>query len=446
MHTRSRILLALFLAVGIAPARAENLADVYRKAAAYDATFAAAQASYRANLEKIPQARAALLPQVSASGSVSRVHQTNTMATPQTVTYNSPAWGVTAVQALFNKQSLIQLDEAHLQARAAADQLDAAGQNLVLRVAQTYFSVLKAQDDVASLQAQKAAISRQLAYAKRAFEVGTATITDTNEAQARFDLANAQEIAAQNQLEIARRTLDTLTGQPNGTLSPLAPRAIFAMPSPGPLDVWVEDARTKNANVRVQQTLRAIADKEVQRHRAGHYPTLALTAGYQDQNNQHFGPYAFNNQAASVGLQLNIPIYQGGLITAQTREAAANQQRAQQNLEDAVRSALLAVRQAYLNVTNGAAQVKALEQALHSSEVSLDSTITGLKVGVRTGLDVLNAQQQVYSAWQQLSAAKYAYLLATLQLKNAAGTLAPQDLALLDRYLKAGPPQPPRVQ
>ncbi len=446
MHTRSHILLALSLALCALPASAENLADVYRKAAAYDATFAAAQASYRANLEKIPQARAALLPQVSATGSISRVHQTNTMATPQTVTYNSPSWGVTAVQALFNKQSLIQLDEAHLQARTAAEQLDAAGQNLVLRVAQAYFSVLKAQDDLASLQAQKAAISRQLAYAKRAFEVGTATITDTNEAQARFDLATAQEIAARNQLEIARRTLDTLTGQPNGALSPLAPRAIFAMPSPGPLDGWVEDARTKNANVRVQQTLRALADKEVQRNRAGHYPTLALTAGYQDQNNQHFGPFSFNNQAASVGLQLNIPIYQGGLITAQTREAAANQQRAQQNLDDAVRSALLAVRQAYLNVTNGAAQVKALEQALHSSEVSLDSTITGLKVGVRTSLDVLNAQQQVYSAWQQLSAAKYAYLLATLQLKDAAGTLAPEDLTQLDRYLKAGPPTPPRVQ
>ena len=351
-----------------------------------------------------------------------------------------------AVQALFNKQSLIQLDEAHLQARSAADQLDAAGQNLVLRVAQAYFNVLKAQDDLASLLAQKAAISKQLAYAKRAFEVGTATITDTNEAQARFDLATAQEIAAQNQLEIARRALDTLTGQPNGALSPLAPKAIFAMPSPGPVDGWVEDARTKNAKVRLQQTLRAIADKEVQRNRAGHYPTLALTAGYQDQNNQHFGPFSYNNQAASVGLQLNIPIYQGGLITAQTREAAANQQRAQQNLDDAVRNALLAVRQAYLNVTNGAAQVKALEQALHSSEVSLDSTITGLKVGVRTNLDVLNAQQQVYGAWQQLSAAKYAYLLATLQLKDAAGTLAPQDLMQLDRYLKAGPPEPPRVQ
>ncbi len=446
MHIRSRIFLALSLAVGITPVRAENLADVYGKAAAYDATFAAAQASYRASLEKIPQARAALLPQVSATGSISRVHQTNTMATPQTVTYNSPTWGVTAVQTLFNKQSLIQLDEAHLQARSAGEQLDAAGQNLVLRVAQTYFNVLKAQDDVASLQAQKAAISKQLAYAKRAFEVGTATITDTNEAQARFDLATAQEIAAQNQLEIARRTLDTLTGQPNGALSPLAPKAIFAMPSPGPLDGWVEDARTKNTNVRLQQTLRTIADKEVQRNRAGHYPTVALTAGYQDQNNQHFGPFSFNNQAASVGLQLNIPIYQGGLITAQTREAAANQQRAQQNLDDAVRNALLAVRQAYLNVTNGAAQVKALEQALHSSEVSLDSTITGLKVGVRTSLDVLNAQQQVYSAWQQLSAAKYAYLLATLQLKDAAGTLAPQDLVQLDRYLKAGPPTPPRVQ
>lgn len=445
MQTRSGLLLAVLINAGIVSAHAENLADVYRKAAAYDAPFAAAQASYRASLEKIPQARAALLPQVSASGNLSRINQQNTMA-PQTVTYNSPTWGVNAVQTLFNKQSLIQLDEAHLQARAAADQLAAAGQNLVLRVAQAYFNVLRAQDDVASLQAQKAAISKQLAYAKRAFEVGTATITDTNEAQARFDLATAQEIAAENQLEIARRTLDTLTGQANGALSPLAPKAIFAMPSPGPLDSWVNEARTKNANVRLQESLRAIADKEVQRNRAGHYPTLALTAGYQDQNNQHFGAFAYNNQAASIGLQLNIPIYQGGLITAQTREAAANQDKAQQNLDDAVRTALLAARQAYLNVTNGAAQVKALEQALHSSEVSLNSTITGLKVGVRTSLDVLNAQQQVYTAWQQLSAAKYTYLLSTLQLKDAAGTLSPHDLTDLDRYLKAGQPAPPQVQ
>ncbi len=445
MQTRSSVLLAVLIGAGVVSARAENLADVYRKAAAYDAPFAAAQAGYRASLQKIPAARAALLPQVNASGNLNRIRQDNTMAS-QTVTYNSPTWGINAVQALFNKQSLIQLDEAHLQARAAADQLDAAGQNLVLRVAQAYFNVLRAQDDLAAIQAQKAAIGKQLAYAKRAFEVGTATITDTNEAQARFDLAAAQEIAARNQLEISRRALDTLTGQANGPLDPLAPKAIFAMPSPGPLDTWVGAARTKNANVRLQQSLHAIADKEVQRNRAGHYPTLALTAGYQVQNDQHFGAFAYNNQAASVGLQLNIPIYQGGLITAQTREAAANQERAQQNLDDAVRSALLAAHQAYLNVTNGAAQVKALEQALHSSEVSLDSTITGLKVGVRTSLDVLNAQQQVYTAWQQLSAAKYAYLLANLQLKDAAGTLAPHDLADLDRYLKAGPPTPPRVQ
>jgi len=295
--------------------------------------------------------------------------------------------------------------------------------------------VLQSQDNIAFINSQKSAITEQLAFAKRNFEVGTATITDTHEAQARYDLAVAQEIAEQNNLNIRLRALEKLIGKPPGTLDTLADPALLKG-GPGSIDEWAARAVEGNLQAEIQRIARTIADQEVERNRAGHHPTLDAVAGYTINNGQNFGATQVDTRVASVGLELNVPIYQGGLISSRVREAVANQEKARQDVEVATREAGLQARQAWLNVNSGVARVRALEQALVSTQAQLDSTKLGLEVGVRTNLDVLNAEQQVLSAQRDLAGARYASLLAGLSLKAAIGALSPEDLAEIDQVLR----------
>lgn len=422
------------------PALAENLTEVYRSALAYDAPYAAAQASYNAAKEKLPQARAGLLPSASLNANA-RYNDVET-SLPSNADFNSHGWGVSATQPIYRGQNLVAHDQAKISVQLAENQFKAAGQDLILRAARAYFDVLLAQDTLEFIRAQKAAITEQLAAAKRNFEVGTATITDTHEAQARFDLATAQEIAALNDLEVKRRALHTLTGKPIEKLAPLANKPMLATPVPQNMDEWVSRSQNGNLQVLIRQLARQIADKEIERTRAGHHPTLDLTASYNDSYNQNFGANRIDSKAVVLGLEFALPIYQGGLTSAQVREAVANREKARQELEDALRNAALQTRQAYLNVTSTEAQVKALEAALASSEKSLESTLLGLQVGVRTNVDVLNAQQQVFSAKKDLAAARYNFLLSVLNLKAAAGTVSVSDLEEIDKLL-ANPPAAP---
>jgi outer membrane protein len=204
----------------------------------------------------------------------------------------------------------------------------------------------------------------------------------------------------------------------------------------GDIDDWAERAASGNLQAGIQRIAKTIADQEVERNRAGHYPTLDAVAGYSVNNNQNFGALQADMRTASIGLQLNLPIYQGGLTSSRVREAVANQEKARQDLEAAARDAGLSARQAYLNLESGVARVRALEQALVSSRAQLDSTKLGLSVGVRTNLDVLNAEQQVLSARRDLAGARYAWLLAGLSLKAAVGTLDLGDLVEIDHHLK----------
>ena len=380
------------------------------------------------------QGRAGLLPNVNAGGNVTRndLHSSLPGGDSQ---YTSNGYSLTAAQPLFRMQNWLQYAQSKQQVKIAEMQLKAAEQDLILRVAQAYFDVLQSQDNIAFMEAQKAAITEQLAAAKRNFEVGTATITDTHEAQARYDLAVAQEIAEQNSLDIRLRALEKLIGKPPGALDALAEPAQFKAES-GTIDEWAARATQGNLQAEIQRIAKTIADQEVERNRAGHYPTLDAVAGYNVNNNQNFGNMQIDSRVASVGLQLNVPIYQGGLTSSRVREAVANQEKARQDLEAATRDAGLQARQAWLNVNSGAARVRALEQALVSTQAQLDSTKLGLQVGVRTSLDVLNAEQQVFSARRDLAGARYAYLLSGLSLKAAVGSLSPADLAEIDQYLR----------
>ncbi len=427
--------LFLALTLALAPAaQAANLSDVFRDAQAYDAQYASARAAYQAGQEKSAQGRAGLLPNVNLGGNV-RYNDTNSSLPGGDANYTSNGLSLSAAQPLFRKQNLVQYEQSKGQVKIAEMQFKVAEQDLILRVAQAYFDVLQSQDNIAFINAQKAAITEQLAAAKRNFEVGTATITDTHEAQARYDLAVAQEIAEQNSLNIRLRALEKLIGKPPGTLDTLVDNKMLQAEA-SDIDEWAARATTGNLQAEIQRIAKTIADQEVERNRAGHYPTLDAVAGYNVNNNQNFGTTQVDTRTASIGLELNLPIYQGGLTSSRVREAVANQERARQDLEAATREASLQARQAWLNVSSGVARVQALEQALVSSKAQLDSTKLGLQVGVRTNLDVLNAEQQVLSARRDLAGARYAYLLAGLSLKSAVGSLSPDDLAAIDQHLK----------
>jgi outer membrane protein len=306
-----------------------------------------------------------------------------------------------------------------------------------LRVSQAYFDALLAQDNVDLAAAQKRAVSEQLAQAKRNFEVGTSTITDSNEAQAKFDQIVAQEIAAANDLEIKYRALQAIIGNVPKALSPLGPRLELRAAEPANMDDWVQRAEKANPPVRIQEATLEIARLEVDRNRAAHYPTLDLVASYNDARANASSLYSFGSvsKQGQIGLQLAIPLYAGGSLSSKVREAAANQDKARQDLEGARRAATLQARQGFLGVVNGIAQVNALKQALVSAETALSSSKVGMEVGVRTNVDVLNSQQQVYQVKRDLAQATYTHLMSLLKLKASVGELREGDLESFNRYL-----------
>ncbi len=438
-------ILALALGLCAAPAvLAEDLLQIYREAVTQDAALAAARATWRATQEKAVQGRAGLLPNVSLSANVTQTNlDSRIKSEPPLDTerdYHSHGFTLSASQPLYRMQNFIAYDQAKQQVGQADFVLGAAEQDLALRVAQAYFDALLAADGVSLAAAQKAAVSQQLAQAKRNFEVGTATITDTNEAQAKYDQIVAQEIAAQNDREIKYRALQSIIGRIPKSLSVLGPALELRGPDPASMDSWVERAEKAGWAVRIAEATLEIARLEVDRNRAGHQPTLDLVASYNDTRSSasSLSSFGSNSKTGQIGLQVAIPLYAGGALSSKVREAAANQEKSRQDVEGARRAASLSARQAYLGVTNGIAQVKALQQALVSADTALASSRVGMEVGVRTNVDVLNAQQQVYQVRRDLAAATYTYLMSLLKLKAAVGELREVDLEAFNRYLVAG--------
>lgn len=446
MNTTKSALIALAMLGINLPAGATDLVDTYHAAQGQDSVFAAARGAQRAGQEKLTQGRATLLPSVNLTANTAYNDSINNTPLPPLLNslslghqrYNSSGYGVTLVQPLFRQNNWQTYTESELQVAQSEAQFKSAEQDLILRVAQAYFDVLSAQDAVNLTAAQKTAISEQLAQAKRNFEVGSATITDTLEAQARYDLVDAQAISAQSNLAIKERALQQLTNAMPKDLQALGPSFKLEMPQPADVEKWVEQAQQGNLQLAVAQANAELADKEVVRNRGGHYPTLDLVAAY-NQNNAgvNGGPYGtgLDTTAASVGLQLNVPLFQGGSTNSKWREAEANRDRANADLESAHRNVDLQTRQAYTGVVDGMSQVMALEQALISSEKLLEASKLGQEVGVRTNLDVLNAQQQLFSTRRDLYLAKYNYLISRLKLRAAVGNLAEDELALVNQAL-----------
>jgi len=435
---------ALALALSASPcALSADLLEVYRAAQSSDATYASARAAWAAGQEKLPQGLSGLLPSASLSGSTQQNDRDLRFRTPGLVggesQFNTNALNVTITQPVYRRQNMVAFEQSKTQVAQSDAVFATSAQDLIVRVAQAYFDVLLAQDSVAFAQAQLSAIGQQLEQAKRNFEVGTATITDTHEARARYDITLSAEIAARNDLEIKKRALEVIIGRQAPGLIPLGDRFSPRLPDPNNMQNWAELALRSNLQVRAAEASLTFASQEVGRNRGGHHPTADVFATYSNTGSAASTPGAVGGgtdiTTRIIGLQFAIPLYQGGAVSSRVREAVANEDRARQDLESARRQAELSVRQAFLGVTGGLSQVKALEAALVSSRSSLDSTRLGQEVGVRTQVDVLNAQQQLFQTRRDLAQAKYNYILALLRLKSAAGQLTEQDVALVNAWL-----------
>ncbi|MCE7916653.1 MAG: channel protein TolC [Nitrosomonas sp. PRO5] len=418
--------------------QAADLIQIYREALEEDAQYGSARAAYIAAQERLPQGRAGLLPDLRVTGTAQNQYiDTNGAPTRE---IKNRGFTVALTQPIIRFENFIIYQQSKNEVAQADAQFVIAAQDLILRVAQAYFDVLKAKVDLEVVESQKKAIHEQLEQARRNFEVGVSTIVDTHEAEARYDLTLSQEIAARNKLEISQRALQVLINRLPSDLQDASLDRIIADPLTLPhdgMDEWVQLAEERNFQLKVQRIAYEISEQTIDRARAGHYPTLDLVAQYNDQSGVGgtFTGRGIDLVSKSVGLQLTVPIFQGLSVQSRVRESLANRDKARKDLENVQRSIALQVRQNYLNVTNGIAQIKALKQALTSSRSQLDSTMLGQEVGVRMEIDVLNAQQQYFSARRDLAQAYYDYLMARLRLKAEVGDLDEDDLLEINALL-----------
>jgi outer membrane protein len=415
-----------------------NLLKTLELAVNKDPTFQAAQANYLAAREAKPQARSFLLPQINAGASYERAGQTTKRSTFVSGSLSSDIettqYGLNLNQVIFNRDLFLGLDQADASVAQAEAGLEAARQDLILRVAQAYFDVLGAEDTLRFTTAEKKAVGRQLEQAQKRFEVGLIAITDVKEAQANYDTAIADEIVAKNNIDIARNALAIIIGQFFGNLSKLSDRMLLITPEPEDPDQWMQRALEQNLQVVATRFAMETTGLEVKRQRAGHYPTVDMTAS-ANQSNSTGGIFGADTGELNIGIEINMPIYTGGLVNSRTREAHFNHLEAQELLTQQRRDAAKLARDSYLNVIAGISRVKALSRAVESNQASADATRAGFEVGTRTSVDVLIALRALFNAERNYALSRYEYLLETLSLQQAAGILSVDDLENINKWL-----------
>jgi len=437
---------------GAPSAQRVDLITLYRAALAHDSRFAAARFQQQATAERLPQARATVLPSVAVNANVAQqmaevtgetahlgpggvvIGTTTASGSNSFVNYGA---GLSLVLPLYRPQNWQAIEQARLALVQSESALSLERQDLILRLATAYFNVVAARDQITALETQTEATLQQLALARREFEVGTRTIIDVNEAQARHDQIAAQMQVALGNLLIRRNELAAIAGLDPDRLATLGEKPPLALPQPNDIEAWVRSAEAGNFSVLIARTAHEIASREIRRARDAHLPTLDLVAGY---NHGRTGGSAFNDfetrsNVGSIGLQFNLPLYTGGLTQSRVREAVALQGRAERDLETARRAATNAARAAFTGVNFGLTQVQALESAERSARTLLDSTRLGYQVGVRILLDVLNASAQLVLTQRDLKRARYDFLISGLNLKAAAGALTEDDLRVVSALL-----------
>lgn len=431
--------LPLSLAVTLAmmfPAQAQSLSELYQAAKAFDANYQAAKAQFDATLAKGEQARAGLLPSANLSLGVNRTNISSDQAFLEK-SFGSQSATLSASQPLYRPANTATAEQGKKQAELAQVQLLAADQDLIVRVSQAYFDVLAAQDNLNFVTAQKAAVAEQLAAAKRNFEVGTATITDTREAQARYDLVLAQEIASSNDLRVKKLALDQLTGRAGAEPKPVALPVSLPAVAPGDVNAWVAQSEQEHPIVRQAALGLAVAQLETQKAQAGNKPTLDLTGSYNVTQNNGSSSLSmdYRTNVASLGLSFNLPLFAGYAIQNRIKETLALEEKSRAELEAAKRGVAQATRAAFFGVQSGLGQVKALEAAESSSQSAVDANQLGYQVGVRINIDVLNAQSQLFDTKAKLAKARYDVLVGGLKLRQANGSLKEDDLNTVNALL-----------
>ena len=435
--------LAAAIAVGVfasAGAQAQSLQELYDAARAYDATYLSARAQAESAEYRAAQIGALAKPTVGL-GAGSTLARSEAPSGSGLTTTTTTA-GVKGTYAIFNRGNALTIEQSLRSLDVAKADLETAEQDLIVRVAQAYFDVLAAQDVLNSTRANKTGIAEQLASAKRNFEVGTSTITDTREAQARYDRSVAQEIAAENDLRVKRVALEQIVGRPTVEPKPLAQPVALPAVLPLTLDPWVSQADEQNPSVRKARLGLQVAQLETKKARAADGVTVDLngSVGLQNLNTSLSGAAAAaagsgTSKSASIGVSINYPLYNGGAIQNRVLEAMKLEEKSRNDLEYVRRLVNENTRRGFLGVQSLSAQVKALEAAEASSKLALESTQVGYRVGVRVNLDVLNAQTLLYTTQSDLAKARYDTLLTSLRLRQAAGQLRPEDIAAINQLL-----------
>jgi outer membrane protein len=436
MKLRTLPLTLALMAAFAGGAQAQSLIQLYESAKGHDAPYKAARAQYEANLAKAEQAKALLRPTAALGGSLSEtdlVNQTSPSADRQ---FGTRALTLSGSQPLYRPANQASYEQGMKQVALAQAQLKMAEQELIVRISQAYFDVLTAQESLNFVKAQKSAVSEQLAAAKRNFEVGTSTITDTREAQARFDLVIAQEIATENELRIKKLALDDTVGTPGVQPKPLrAPVELDSM-SLGTVESWVSQSEKENGSIAQARIGLDVAQLEITKAKAGHLPTLDLTASYGINRFRNGAVSQPNTNAATVGLAFNLPLYAGHATQNRIKEVLSLEEKARNDLDAAQRSVAQATRTAFFGVQSGLSQVKALQAAEASSQSALDANKLGYQVGVRINIDVLNSQSQLFQTKRDLAKARHDVLVGQLRLRQASGILKADDVNLINDLLQ----------
>ena len=422
-----------------------DLVTVYNEAVKNNADLAAARANYAAIKEVVPQARAGLLPNLSAGAdSMNTDTKVDTRNGDIDSSRSGLSYRANLSQPLFRADRWYQFQAAKATDQQYALQLSATEQNLILQSAETYFAVLRAQDTLASTKAEEAAFKRQLDQANERFDVGLSDKTDVLEAQAGYDTARANRILAERAVDDAFQALVTLTNREYASIEGILHSLPVLEPTPNDAKAWVDTAAQQNLNLQASNYAVNAAEETLRRNKAGHAPTLDAVAQYQKGDNDNLGfsntdalsPYDGDAEQTSIGLQLNIPIYSGGLTSSQVREAYQRLNQSEQERESLRRKVVENTRNLHRAVNTDVETVQARRQSIISNQSALEATEIGYQVGTRNIVDVLDAQRQLYSSVRNYNDARYDYILNNLRLKQAAGTLAPSDLEALSSFLK----------
>lgn len=423
------------------PCASQTLMDVYQKARTQDNQYAAARKAFEAAIEKLPQARAGLLPSVNVVANKNNQNGDASFSYAPYIERNVLAWSWTMqlTQPLIRWGNWASYSQAEAQVAQAKEQFALAEQELILRVAQAYFDVQVATQSVQVMDAQFQAVNEQLTLAQRTFAVGMGTITDVHEVKAKQALSLAQRVAALNELTIKQAELEKLIGE----FMPIAPMQLtqnLPAMNPNQISDWLVSAATQNPQVRIQQAALVVAQKEVTKSMSAHAPTLDIVANRAANFNSGTlsspADLATRVNSTQVGLQLTIPLFAGGATQSKVRESLSLEDKAKEELTGAQRNASSQVRQTFAGVVNGQAQVDALQAAVEAGRNSVESNKIGFKIGTRINPDVLNAEQQLYTTLRDLSKARVDAVMQSLKLKATTGSLEPDDLAALERLLE----------